>query len=62
MTNAEFPVVWPSPFPMTTTLYTGGDQPRSSPCHRSLPPLTYRHGRLPQLSEGRHSGQNLAFR
>jgi putative CocE/NonD family hydrolase len=25
VTNAYFPVVWPSPYPMTTTLFTGGD-------------------------------------
>lgn len=25
VTNAYFPVVWPSPYPMVTTLFTGGD-------------------------------------
>ncbi len=56
VTNAEFPVVWPSPFPMTTTLYTGGDQP-SFIALPVLPPLTYRHGRLPQLSEAAIPGK-----
>ena len=26
VTNAYFPVVWPSPYPMTTTLFTGGER------------------------------------
>lgn len=33
--NADFPVIWPSPYPMTTTLYTGGDRPS----HVALPVL-----------------------
>jgi putative CocE/NonD family hydrolase len=27
VSNADWPVVWPSPYPMTTTLYCGGDHP-----------------------------------
>jgi uncharacterized protein len=39
ITNAEFPVIWPSPYAMTTTLYTGGDRPS----HISLPVLPHLH-------------------
>ena len=35
VTNADFPVLWPSPENMTTTLYTGGDRPS----HVELPAL-----------------------
>ncbi len=35
VTNADFPVIWPSPHLMTTTLYTGGDRPS----HVDLPVL-----------------------
>jgi uncharacterized protein len=48
VTNAEFPVVWPSPYPMTTTLYTGGEQ-ASFIALPVLPPLAYRSGQLPLL-------------
>ena len=48
VTNAEFPVIWPSPYPMTTTLYTGGDRP-SHVDLPVLPPLSYRSARLPEL-------------
>jgi putative CocE/NonD family hydrolase len=53
VTNADFPVIWPSPYAMTTTLYTGGDRPSfiSLPV---LPSLQYRSGSLPVL------GQSLA--
>jgi uncharacterized protein len=50
VTNADFPVIWPSPYPMTTTLYTGGDRPS----HISLPvlpPLHYLSGKLPVAAE-----------
>jgi putative CocE/NonD family hydrolase len=50
VTNAEFPVVWPSPYPMTTTLYTGGDQ-ASFIALPVLPALKYRQGALPVLSD-----------
>jgi uncharacterized protein len=56
ITNAEFPVVWPSPYPMTTTLYTGGDQP-SFIALPVLPALTYRSGRLPILSDAAVPGK-----
>jgi hypothetical protein len=56
ITNAEFPVVWPSPYPMTTTLYTGGDQP-SFIALPVLPALTYRSGRLPILSDAAIPGK-----
>lgn len=50
VTNAEFPVVWPSPYPMTTTLYTGGEQA----CFIELPVLprlAYRSGHLPVIAD-----------
>jgi len=50
VTNAEFPVVWPSPYPMTTTLYTGGDQASFIELP-VLPALSYRAGRLPVLAD-----------
>lgn len=56
VTNAEFPVVWPSPYPMTTTLYTGGDQP-SFIALPVLPALTYLQGRLPILSDAAIPGK-----
>ncbi len=36
VTNADFPVIWPSPAKMTTTLHTGGDRPS----YVELPALT----------------------
>jgi uncharacterized protein len=57
ITNAEFPVVWPSPYPMTTTLYTGGDQP-SFIALPVLPALQYRAGSLPLLAEAVTPGQS----
>jgi uncharacterized protein len=56
VTNAEFPVVWPSPYPMTTTLYTGGDQP-SFIALPVLPALKYRERRLPILSDAAEPGK-----
>jgi hypothetical protein len=50
VTNADFPVIWPSPYPMTTTLYTGGDRP-SHVLLPVLPPQQYQSGTLPVLSE-----------
>ncbi len=50
VTNADFPVIWPSPYAMTTTLYTGGNRPS----HISLPvlpPLHYLSGKLPIIAE-----------
>ena len=50
VTNAYFPVVWPSPYPMQTTLFTGAD-------HAScidlpvLAPMTSLPGHLPVLAE-----------
>jgi hypothetical protein len=46
VTNADFPVIWPSPYPMITTLYTGGDRP-SHVDLPALPALSYRDARLP---------------
>ena len=57
MTNAEFPVVWPSPYPMTTTLYTGGDQP-SFIALPVLPALQYRQGQLPVLADAVTPGKH----
>jgi putative CocE/NonD family hydrolase len=56
VTNAEFPVVWPSPFAMTTTLFTGGDQP-SFIALPVLPPLAYRARQLPLLSDAAIPGK-----
>jgi putative CocE/NonD family hydrolase len=50
VTNADFPVFWPSPYPMTTTLHTGGDRP-SHIALPVLPKLTYREAELPMLPE-----------
>lgn len=57
VTNAEFPVVWPSPYPMTTTLYTGGDQ-SSFVALPVLPPLHYREGHLPVLADAVTPGKH----
>ncbi len=50
--NADWPVVWPSPYPMTTTLYCGGDHPSHIELpidsSRSLPDPGFRP---PQASE-----------
>ncbi len=56
VTNAEFPVVWPSPYPMTTTLYTGGDR-ASFIALPVLPPLAYRRGALPVLAQAATPGK-----
>jgi hypothetical protein len=48
VTNADFPVIWPSPYPMTTTLYTGGDRPSHVELP-VLPALAYLSARLPPL-------------
>ena len=60
VTNADFPVLWPSPYLMTTTLYTGGDRPSHLELP-TLPPLPYLAGNLPilaesilKMSDGRH--------
>lgn len=50
VTNADFPVIWPSPYPMTTNLYTGGDRP-SHVLLPVLPAQRYLSGRLPVLSD-----------
>ncbi|MGH9390452.1 MAG: CocE/NonD family hydrolase, partial [Vicinamibacteria bacterium] len=47
VTNADFPVIWPSPYPMTTTLYAGGDRPSHIDLP-VLPKLSYRSLSLPQ--------------
>jgi putative CocE/NonD family hydrolase len=48
ITNADFPVIWPSPYPMITTLYTGGDRPSHVELP-ALPALAYREATLPPL-------------
>ncbi len=50
VTNADFPVFWPSPYPMATTLFTGGDRP-SHIALPVLPKLAYRAAALPKLQE-----------
>ena len=53
VTNAYFPVVWPSPYPMVTTLFTGGEHASfvALPVLGPLPALT---GDLPVLAD--HAG------
>lgn len=41
VTNADFPTLWPSPYPMTTSLYTGGHR-ASHVLLPVLPSLAYR--------------------
>ena len=48
VTNADFPVLWPSPYPMTTVVYTGGDRPSHIQLP-VLPKLSYRMASLPLL-------------
>lgn len=50
VTNAYFPVVWPSPYPMTTTLFTGGDHP-SYVALPVLAPTPSLPGSLPVLAD-----------
>ncbi|HEY2659871.1 MAG TPA: CocE/NonD family hydrolase [Caulobacteraceae bacterium] len=50
VTNAYFPVVWPSPYPMTTTLFTGGDH-ASFIALPVLAPTPSLPGELPVLSD-----------
>jgi hypothetical protein len=56
LTNADFPVLWPSPYAMTTTLYTGGDRP-SHIALPVLPKLSYRAAELPVLPEEPAGGE-----
>ncbi len=49
VTNAYFPVVWPSPYPMVTTLFTGGDH-ASYVALPVLGPMQSLPGALPVLS------------
>jgi putative CocE/NonD family hydrolase len=48
VTNADFPVLWPSPHAMTTVLYAGGERP-SHVDLPVLPKLAYRQVALPPL-------------
>ncbi len=50
VTNADFPVLWPSPYAMTTTLYAGGDRP-SHIALPVLPELNYRTALVPVIAE-----------
>jgi hypothetical protein len=50
VTNADFPVLWPSPYAMTTVLYTGGDRPSYVELP-VLPKLAYRAASLPVFPE-----------
>jgi putative CocE/NonD family hydrolase len=50
VTNADFPVLWPSPYAMTTVLHTGGDRPSHIELP-VLPKLSYRAATLPPLPE-----------
>jgi uncharacterized protein len=50
VTNAYFPVVWPSPYPMTTTLFTGGAH-ASYVALPVLAPMARLAGHLPVLSD-----------
>lgn len=55
ISNSDFPVLWPSPQPMTTTLHTGGEHP-SHIRLPVLPRLSYRLGSLPASKGERRSG------
>jgi putative CocE/NonD family hydrolase len=59
VTNAYFPVVWPSPYPMVTTLFTGGDR-ASFVALPVLAPQPWLHGELPVLSESAREGMERA--
>jgi hypothetical protein len=50
VTNAYFPVVWPSPYPMVTTLFTGGDHASSIELP-VLAPMASLPGNLPVLGD-----------
>jgi uncharacterized protein len=54
VTNAYFPVVWPSPYPMVTTLFTGG-QHASFVALPVLAPMPALAGDLPVLAD--HAGR-----
>jgi putative CocE/NonD family hydrolase len=56
VTNADFPVFWPSPYPMVTTLFTGSDRP-SYIALPVLPKLAYRAAELPLLPEEQGAGE-----
>lgn len=50
VTNADFPVLWPTPYKMVTTLYTGGD--RASHIDLPvLPKMSYLSATIPPLDE-----------
>ena len=55
VTNAYFPVVWPSPYPMITTLFTGGDH-ASSVALPVLAPMGSLPGNLPVLEQSAAPG------
>jgi putative CocE/NonD family hydrolase len=59
VTNAYFPVVWPSPYPMVTTLFTGGDH-ASFIALPVLAPSPGLHGNLPILADHIAPGPNGA--
>jgi len=59
VTNAYFPVVWPSPFPMVTILFTGGDH-ASSVALPVLAPMASRDGHLPVLGDHAGAGSERA--
>ena len=54
--NADWPVVWPSPYTMTTTLYCGGDHPSHIELpidsSRSLAPPEFRPPRVSEVAPG----------
>jgi len=52
LNNADWPVLWPSPYPMTTTLYCGGDHPSHIELPiESSPSLAAPEFRAPRESE-----------
>jgi hypothetical protein len=60
VTNAYFPVVWPSPYPMVTTLFTGGDH-ASYIALPVLGPMANLPGTLPVLADsiGKDAGDAM---
>ena len=60
ISNADFPVLWPSPEPLSTTLYTGGD--RASHIRLpTIPAINYRTGALPPLTTGKYRNRVATY-
>jgi hypothetical protein len=60
VSNADFPVLWPSPYSMTTTLFTGGDR-ASHILLPVLPALSYRSAPPPASGARKEGGRRPQF-